>query len=126
MKIFSKKGQNMAEYSILIALIVAAAIGMKVYVQRGMQARIHDESDALINKISNDAVVKTSWTEISKANVTAVKQYEPDYLTKEATTETVKDEEKYTLEKGGTTKQEITKTTKQSDEDYEQYGYTKE
>ncbi len=38
----NKKAQNTAEYAILISLVVAAIIAMQVYVQRGMQGRIHD------------------------------------------------------------------------------------
>ena len=34
----SKKGQNTAEYAVLIALVVAAGIAMQTYVKRGMQA----------------------------------------------------------------------------------------
>ena len=40
-----QKGQNIAEYSILIALIIAAAVAMQVYVKRGMQGRIADAVD---------------------------------------------------------------------------------
>jgi hypothetical protein len=36
------KGQNIAEYSILIALVIAAAVAMNTYVKRGLQARVHD------------------------------------------------------------------------------------
>jgi len=38
----NKKGQNTAEYAILIALIIAAAVGMQTYVKRGLQGRIHE------------------------------------------------------------------------------------
>jgi gas vesicle protein len=41
----SKKGQNTAEYAILIGVIVAAAIAMQVYIRRGVQARIKDAVD---------------------------------------------------------------------------------
>ncbi|MDD5477960.1 MAG: hypothetical protein PHG87_07200 [Candidatus Omnitrophica bacterium] len=39
---FNKKGQNTAEYAILIALIIAAAVGMQTYVKRGLQGRVHE------------------------------------------------------------------------------------
>ncbi len=121
MKIFNKKGQNMAEYSILIALIIGAAVGMKIYVQRGIQARVHDESDQLGQAINN----APGWSEISKVTDATLKpQYEPDYFSKKATTDTTADTEKYTLEKTGTTSKEITKTTQQKKDDYEQSGYT--
>jgi len=41
----SKKGQNTAEYAILIGVIVAAAIAMQVYIRRGVQARMKDAVD---------------------------------------------------------------------------------
>lgn len=41
----SRKGQNTAEYAILIGVIVAAAIAMQIYIRRGMQARIKDSVD---------------------------------------------------------------------------------
>lgn len=41
----NKKGQNTAEYAILIALIIAAAIGMQTYVKRGLQGRVKDVVD---------------------------------------------------------------------------------
>jgi hypothetical protein len=34
-----KKGQNTAEYAILIGLVIAAVVTMQTYVKRGLQAR---------------------------------------------------------------------------------------
>jgi uncharacterized protein (UPF0333 family) len=42
---FNKKGQNVVEYSILIALVVGAAIAMQTYVKRGLQGRVKDVVD---------------------------------------------------------------------------------
>jgi hypothetical protein len=44
---FNKKGQNTAEYAILIALVVAAAVAMQTYVKRGMQGGIKFGVDKL-------------------------------------------------------------------------------
>ena len=41
----NRKGQNIAEYSILIALVIAAAVAMQVYVRRGIQGRVADAVD---------------------------------------------------------------------------------
>lgn len=41
----AKRGQNTAEYAILIGVIVAAAIAMQIYIRRGMQARVKDAVD---------------------------------------------------------------------------------
>jgi len=64
-----KKGQNTAEYAILIGVIVAAAIAMQIYVRRGMQARIKDAVDysKTIDDDSGEDVFNTS-------------QYEPYYM----------------------------------------------
>ena len=39
---FNRRGQNVVEYSILIALVVGAAIAMQTYVKRGIQGRIQE------------------------------------------------------------------------------------
>ena len=44
-RFLNRRGQNTAEYAILIGVIVAAAIAMQIYVRRGMQARIRDAVD---------------------------------------------------------------------------------
>lgn len=64
-----QKGQNIAEYSILIALIIAAAVAMQVYVKRGMQGRIADAVD--YNPGVTEGTTTYNW---------ATKQYEPYYL----------------------------------------------
>lgn len=61
----NRKGQNTAEYAILIALIVGAAVAIQTYVKRGIQGRFKDEVDAMA----------TATPELG-----TVKQYEPYYL----------------------------------------------
>lgn len=63
---FKRKGQNVAEYSILIALVVGAAVAMQVYVKRGLQARVKDAVDYTGNTTASGLTFKT-------------KQYEPYY-----------------------------------------------
>jgi len=41
------KGQSTAEYAIVIALVLGAAVGMQTYVRRTLQARVADATDAL-------------------------------------------------------------------------------
>jgi uncharacterized protein (UPF0333 family) len=41
----NRKGQNVLEYSILIALVVGAAIAMQTYVKRGLQGRVKNAVD---------------------------------------------------------------------------------
>ena len=47
-----KKGQNVAEYAILIALVVGAIIAMQKFVQRRLQAGIRDASKYMVDNTS--------------------------------------------------------------------------
>jgi len=40
-----RKGQSTAEYAIVIGLVIAAAVGMQLYVKRGIQAKVKDAVD---------------------------------------------------------------------------------
>lgn len=44
-KLNKRNGQTTAEYAILIALVVGAAMAMQVYVKRGLNSRIKDAVD---------------------------------------------------------------------------------
>lgn len=65
---FNKKGQNVVEYSILIALVVGAAIAMQTYVKRGLQGRVKDVVDFTGNRTIGGEVANLSGG-----------QYEPYY-----------------------------------------------
>lgn len=71
----NRKGQNTAEYAILIGVIVAAAIAMQIYIRRGMQARIKDAVD-YTSTADDDAGM----------NVFSSTQYEPYYMSTDFTT----------------------------------------
>ncbi len=49
------KGQGLVEYAILLGLVTAAFIGMRLYVNRGLQARYKDGTDYAIKKLRNAA-----------------------------------------------------------------------
>lgn len=69
------KGQNTAEYALLIALVIAGIIAMQTYAQRSMQARMKGASMYLVDKTktgSQDGTQKDILGNIS--------QYEPYYL----------------------------------------------
>lgn len=69
MRLNSRRGQNTAEYAILIGVIVAAAIAMQIYIRRGMQARI------------KEAVDYTRDADIDAGNaIFNLTQYEPYYM----------------------------------------------
>jgi Flp pilus assembly pilin Flp len=65
----NKKAQNTAEYALLIALVVAAVIAMQTYVQRRLQAGIHDASIYMANA-----------TTCSTLGLYGNTQYEPYYM----------------------------------------------
>jgi hypothetical protein len=67
---FNRKGQNILEYSILIALVVGAAVAMQTYVKRGLQGRVKEATD---NAGSGGTVGGTTLTFSGN-------QYEPYYL----------------------------------------------
>lgn len=68
----NKKGQNTAEYAILISLVVAGIIAMQTYAQRALQARVRDASQFM-----TDA---TSDANLGAGALGTTAQYEPYYL----------------------------------------------
>ncbi|MDD5166730.1 MAG: hypothetical protein PHQ57_05015 [Candidatus Omnitrophica bacterium] len=69
-KPYSHRGQNTAEYAIVIALIIGAVVAMQVYVKRGLQGRMKDATDYVATETSQ---------------IGATKQYEPYYAEQEMT-----------------------------------------
>lgn len=55
------KGQSTAEYAIVIALVLGAAVGMQTYVRRTLQARVADATDALPSNIPNSTKNRTQF-----------------------------------------------------------------
>lgn len=66
----NRKGQQTAEYALLISLVVAAVIAMTTYVQRAMQGRMRDAS--LYMSANTNTIGDTN-------------QYEPYYLSTDFT-----------------------------------------
>ncbi len=99
----NRKGQNTAEYAILIGVIVAAAIAMQIYIRRGMQARIKDAVDYTMTA---GASKEEGGTDLFNQS-----QYEPYYMSSDfnttqsgATTEAMESG-------GGLTRNVISQTT---------------
>lgn len=67
-----QKGQSMAEYAVVLGVVVAAVVAMQVYVGRSFKAKIKDTTDLAIDHV--DAFVK------GEGGKTATKQYEPYYV----------------------------------------------
>ncbi|MFA5411599.1 MAG: hypothetical protein WC321_07085, partial [Candidatus Omnitrophota bacterium] len=85
------KAQTAAEYAILIALVIGAAMAMQIYVKRGLQGRIKDVVDHT-----------GSGGDVGGANLTlGAGQYEPYYLTSEGTTTQETKRDITTLKQGG-------------------------
>lgn len=47
-----RKAQSIAEYALLLAVVVSALITMQVYVKRGLQGRLRDASDFVVNAMN--------------------------------------------------------------------------
>ena len=98
-----RKGQSTAEYAIVIGLVLAAVVGMQVYVKRGMQGKFKDASDASVvfTNITGAAVSNTDY------GVNCFTQYEPQYSTTTEMVSTRDAEEKTTVSLGGGVKRAI-------------------
>ncbi|MFZ5800498.1 MAG: hypothetical protein ACOY3D_03850 [Candidatus Omnitrophota bacterium] len=70
----ASNAQSLAEYVLIVALVISAVIAMQVYVQRGLQARYRDASRMLIDKMRD-------------SGADADYQYEPYYVNSEFTVE---------------------------------------
>jgi len=66
-----KKGQNVAEYAILIALVVGAIIAMQKFAQRGLQARVRGATEYMVNNTNFNNQTTGKYD---------TGQYEPYYL----------------------------------------------
>jgi len=121
--IFGKKGQNTAEYAIIIALVIAAAIAMQTYVKRGVQGRVHDASDRFYDNITTGA--KDDWDKISSTPVDTLtsKQYEPEKFSAQTTQQTLTDYERTEMETGGKVTRASRQKTTPAAGDYEKYEY---
>ena len=63
----NQRGQSVAEYGIVLGLVVAAVAAMQVYVNRSFKAKIKDATDYAVADV--DTMTKKSTT-----------QYEPYYV----------------------------------------------
>ncbi len=103
------KGQSTAEYAIVIGLVIAAALGMQIYVKRQLQGKIKDASD-----FSRYGANAPTGYGIDNAK----EQYEPYYATSEITSSTNRKESIETSTGGGVERI----ITKETPERTEQYG----
>ena len=98
---FNKKGQNVAEYSILIALVIAAALAMQTYVKRGIQGRVADAVD-----------VEVAAGDIGGGALNLrTKQYEPYYVQSNVVVSSRDDYTQNVTANGQTDKGSVNQTT---------------
>lgn len=77
-KLRKNKAQTTAEYAILIALVIGAALAMQIYVRRGLQGRVKD----VVDHTGSGGEVGSSKDLLTFS----AGQYEPYYLTSESKT----------------------------------------
>jgi len=68
------RGQTVAEYAVLLSLVIAAAVAMQIYVKRGLQARMKKGTDTF-TAVTGAIDSGTGTT----APFQALDQYEPYY-----------------------------------------------
>lgn len=86
----NKKAQSVAEYVIILGLVVATVVAMQTYVKRGMQGRIREAVDYVENPTDVTGVV----------NFTGA-QYEPYYLKSDISSQQKTTGEKEVYSTGG-------------------------
>ncbi len=115
----NKKGQNTAEYAILIGLVIAAAIGIQTYVKRGMQARSKDAGDDFYTGLTGSG----DWASISNTAATASGQYEMGNLSSKSTQAVLEDAKTEDMTKEGSVTRDTIRRTKQASGDYQKQDY---
>ena len=74
-----RKSQSIAEYAVLIAIAIGAAIAMQVYVKRGLQAKVKSHTDSFTGITATIDAIPDSGVD-SAATISDMPQYEPYYL----------------------------------------------
>ena len=67
MWVTKRKGQSMAEYAIVLTVVVTAIVAMQIYVKRGLQGKVRDVTDNVGFGLTNAGITPVT------------KQYEPYY-----------------------------------------------
>jgi uncharacterized protein (UPF0333 family) len=122
----SKRGQNTAEYAVLLALVIGAAVGIQTYVKRGVQGRLHDASKQYTDELNTGANA-TEWTALKStalAAPTLVPQYEPTYINSKSSRVTTKDKVDSVMAKGGKLTRTFDSDIAQAGGDYQETTYT--
>ena len=73
MRMRNRNGQSTAEYAIVLSIVIAAVIGMQVYVKRGLQAKVKGAMDHFATGVTGNAGGAPG------GGIGTVAQYEPYY-----------------------------------------------
>ena len=63
----TRRGQSMAEYAIVLTVVITAIVAMQIYVKRGLQGKVRDVTDNLGVGLTAGGIAKVT------------NQYEPYY-----------------------------------------------
>lgn len=91
MRLRKRSAQSTAEYAILIALVIGAAMAMQVYVKRGLQGRLKDVVDH----------TGSSSEFGGNSQVFSTGQYEPYYLSSTGSTSQDTQQDTSAMTQGG-------------------------
>ena len=106
----NKRGQNIAEYVILVAIIIGAAAAMQIYLKRGISGRIADATDHA-PQIADVAGAPLSFN---------TKQYEPYYADSSSDVTSTSTVSEDLANRGGITRSQVDSTTNRGVGSYDQ------
>ena len=66
----SSRAQSMLEYSVIIACVIAALIGMQIYIKRGIQGRLQEVSDGIGQQYAPTNITTNITTELTSDTTT--------------------------------------------------------
>ena len=79
----NNKGQAiLSEYVMIFFVVIAAAVAMTTFVQRGFEARIHDARNFMINSVANSGACDANCLQAAGGNIAY--EYEPYYAVSDA------------------------------------------
>jgi hypothetical protein len=74
----NNKGQTiLSEYVMIFFVVIAAAVAMTVFVQRGIEGRVHDARNSMINAIVSSGACDADCVQAAGGNIRY--EYEPYY-----------------------------------------------
>jgi len=74
----NNKGQSiLSEYVMIFFVVIAALVAMTSFIQRGLEARVHDARNYMINSVANSAVCDANCLQAPGGKISY--EYEPYY-----------------------------------------------